>query len=204
MTERRGRYDKPLVDGGFWSAAPGGRLRGGSRACTSRRKVLAARTQYVRYFARVAGPWGRWRSTGRSESGRFCKPFFRVFMRPCGGGVDLLPAMAGTLECWQTQKAGSGFLGLLSYCVHLPHDFEGGVYCQVLLEQSACGGISLYSDNTARTTQRMGLWLLLSTQVDNISTWSSAWGAIPVSRTDFSRQKARKSSRRPLSSRSRR
>ena len=54
------------------------------------------------------------------------KSFFRVFMRPCGGGVGSSPVAAGTLECWQTQKAGSGFLGLLSCCVHLTHDFEGG------------------------------------------------------------------------------
>ena len=60
------------------------------------------------------------------DIGRFCKSFFRVFMQPCGGGVGSLSVAAGTLECWQTQKAGSGFLGLLSYCVHPTHDFEGG------------------------------------------------------------------------------
>ena len=47
-------------------------------------------------------------------------------MQPCGGGVGSSSVAAGTLECWQTQKAGSGFLGLLSYCVHLTNDFGGG------------------------------------------------------------------------------
>ena len=61
------------------------------------------------------------------DIGRFCKPFFRVFMRPCEAVVGSSSAMAGTLECWQTQKAGGGFLDLLSCCTHLTYDFEGGL-----------------------------------------------------------------------------
>ena len=67
------------------------------------------------------------------DIGRFCKSFFRVFMRPCGGGVGSLSVTTGTLECWQTQKAGSGFLGLLSCCAYLTHDFEGVVFSGVNL-----------------------------------------------------------------------
>lgn len=53
-------------------------------------------------------------------------PFFAFSCGLAGGVAGSSSVAAGTLECWQTQKAGNGFLGLLSCCPHLLHDSEGG------------------------------------------------------------------------------
>ena len=60
-------------------------------------------------------------------------PFFAFSCGLAGGVAGSSSVAAGTLECWQTQKAGSGFLGLLSCCAYLTHDFEGVVFSGVNL-----------------------------------------------------------------------
>jgi hypothetical protein len=98
-------------------------------------------------------------------------------MRPCSGGVGSLSVTTEPLECWQTQKAGCGFLGLLSYCAYLPHDFEGVVFSGLNL-MALVPSARFFTENTSKPLHLINCPVYMRTRKPRVFLTFSRFGKV--------------------------
>ena len=109
-----------------------------------------------------------------SQSGELAR-FVGAQSAPAGGQCP--PLLIIPLECWQTQKAGCGLLGLLSYCAYLPHDFEGVVFSGLNL-MALVPSARFFTENTSKPLHLINCPVYMRTRKPRVFLTFSRFGKV--------------------------